>query len=60
MLYSKGGIIIENKVLKLKELIESENKEKIKQILNDLLQLKIKEMKYDKNVELNNISEFEF
>ena len=60
MLYSKGGIIIENKVLKLKELIESENKEKIKQILNDLLQLKIKEMKYDKNVELNNISEYEF
>ena len=60
MLYSKGGIIIENKVLKLKELIESENKEKIKYILNDLLQLKIKEIKYDKNVELNNISEYEF
>lgn len=61
MLYSKkGGIIIENKVLKLKQLVESEDNPKIKQILNDLLQLEIKEIKYDKNVELNNISEYEF
>lgn len=60
LLYQKGGIIIENKVLKLKQLIESEENVKIKQILNDLLQLEIKEIKYDKNVELNNISEYEF
>ena len=60
MLYQKGGIIIENKVLKLKQLIESEDNVKIKEILNDLLQLEIKEIKYDKNVELNNISEYEF
>lgn len=60
MLYPKGGIIIENKVLKLKKLIESEDNVIIKQVFNDLLQLKIKEIKYDKNVELNNISEYEF
>lgn len=60
MLDSKGGIIIENKVLKLKELVESENKDIIKDILNKVLKLEIKEIKYDKNLQLSNISEYEF
>lgn len=42
------------------ELIQSEDKEIIKQLLNDMLQLDIKEIYYDKNVKLNNISEYEF
>ena len=57
---SKGGIIIENKVLKLKELIESEDNKILKQILNDILKLNIKEIKYNKNIQLSNISEYEF
>ena len=57
---SKGGIIIENKVLKLKELVESENKNIIKEILNNVLELEIKEIEYDKNLQLDNISEYEF
>lgn len=60
MLNSKGGIIIDNKVLKLKELIESEDNKIIKQILDDVLKLGIKEIKYDKNIQLSNISEYEF
>ena len=60
LLNSKGGIIIENKVLKLKELIGSEDKQKIIQILNQILDLQIKEIKYDKNLQLSNISEYEF
>ena len=58
---SKGGVIIENKVLKLKELIENKNdNEKLKEILNNVLHLKIKEIIYDKNLQLSNISEYEF
>ena len=60
MLSSKGGIIIENKVLKLKKLIESEDNKILKQILNDILKLNIKEIKYNKNIQLSNISEYEF
>lgn len=60
MLSSKGGIIIENKVLKLKNLIESEDNKILKQILNDILKLNIKEIKYNKNIQLSNISEYEF
>jgi len=60
VVFKKGGIIIESKVLKLKKLIESEDNAKIKQIFQNLLQLQIKEIKYDRNVELNNISEYEF
>lgn len=56
----KGGIIIENKVLKLKKLIESENNKIIKEILSDVLELGIKEIEYDKNLQLSNISEYEF
>ena len=57
---SKGGVIIENKVLKLKKLVESEDKAIIKKILNDVLELNIDEIEYDKNIQLNNISEYEF
>ena len=57
---SKGGILIENKVLKLKKLIESEDNKILKQILNDILKLNIKEIKYNKNIQLSNISEYEF
>ena len=57
---SKGGIIIESKVLKLKKLVESDDKEIIKKILNDMLDLNIDEIKYDKNIQLNNMSEYEF
>ena len=60
MLSSKGGIIIENKVSKLKKLIESEDNKILKQILNDILKLNIKEIKYNKNIQLSNISEYEF
>lgn len=57
---SKGGISIENKVLKLKELIESEENSILIPIFNNVLNLKIKEIKYDKNIQLSNISEYEF
>lgn len=60
LLKSKGGIIIEKPVLKLKELIESEDREMLKNIFNDVLKLGAKEIKYDKNIQLNNISEYEF
>lgn len=60
MLNSKGGIIIENSVSKLKKLIESENNDKLKKILNDVLDLRLKEIKYDQNIQLSNISEYEF
>ena len=57
---NKGGIIIENKVLKLKELMNCEDKEILKELLNQVLQLRIKEIKYDKNLQLSNVSEYEF
>ena len=60
MLCSKGGLIIENKVLKLKQLIESQENKILKQIFNDILKLNIKEIKYNKNIQLSNISEYEF
>lgn len=61
MLNSKGGIIIENKVLKLKELIKNKDDNEIfKEILNNVLNLEIKEIIYDKNLQLSNISEYEF
>ena len=60
MLCSKGGLIIENKALKLKQLVESEENKILKQIFNDILKLNIKEIKYNKNIQLSNISEYEF
>lgn len=57
---SKGGIIIENKVLKLRNLIESEDNNKFKELINNILNLGIKEIKYDSNIQLSNISEYEF
>lgn len=60
LLKSKGGIIIENIVLKLKELVKSNDKAILKEILNNVLDLKLKEIKYDHNLQLSNISEYEF
>lgn len=59
-MYSKGGIIIENKVSKLKKLIQSENHIILKEIIKKLLDLEIKDIIYDKNLELTNMSEYEF
>lgn len=60
MSVQKGGIIIENKVAKLKALMECDENHIIKQVLNNVLHLNIKEIKYDKNLKLSNISEYEF
>lgn len=60
MLNSKGGIIIEKAVINLKKLTESEDRTILKDVLNNILELEIKEIQYDKNVQLNNISEYEF
>lgn len=60
MSVKKGGIIIENKVAKLKALMECDENHIIKQVLNNVLHLNIKEIKYDKNLKLSNISEYEF
>ena len=57
---SKGGIIIENKTLKLKELVTSEENQIIKKIINEVLHLNIKEIQYEKNIQLSNISEYDF
>lgn len=46
--------------MKLKELIESEDNQIIKKIINEVLHLDIKEIRYDKNIQLSNISEYEF
>ena len=59
-MYLKGGIIIEEKVLKLKELINGDDKSIINKLINNVLNLEIKEIKYDKNIQLSNISEYEF
>ena len=52
--------MIENKVAKLKALMECDENHIIKQVLNNVLHLNIKEIKYDKNLKLSNISEYEF
>lgn len=57
---NKGGVIIEEKVLKLKELINNEDRNILKEIFNNVLKLQIKEIKYDKNIQLANISEYAF
>lgn len=57
----KGGIFIENKELsKIKELIESSDNTILIKMLNKVLHLNIEKIKYDKNVQLSNISEYEF
>lgn len=40
--------------------MENEDKAILKQILNNILKLDIKDIKYDKNLKLDNISEYEF
>ena len=57
----KGGIFIENKELsKIKELIESSDNTILIKMFNKVLYLNIEKIKYDKNVQLSNISEYEF
>lgn len=57
----KGGIFIENKELsKIKELIESSDNTILIKMLNKVLHLNIEKIKNDKNVQLSNISEYEF
>ena len=56
----KGVINIENKVIKLKQLVESNENSILKDVLNNVLKLKIKKIRYDKNLQLGNISEYEF
>ena len=60
---NKGGIHIENyeiKLEKIKHLIESEDRTQLKEIFKKVLNLKIKEIAYDKKLKLDNISEYEF
>lgn len=56
----KGGIIIEEKVLKIKELVNNEDKQILTNVLNNVVQLGIKKIDYDKNIQLTNVSEYEF
>lgn len=56
----KEGIFIENKILELKNLTETEDVKILKEILKDTLHLDIKGIKYEKNLKLENISEYEF
>lgn len=61
--FNKGGIFIENKknkVEKLEELLKSKDKETLNEILREVLKLDIERIEYDKNIELNDISEYEF
>ena len=46
--------------MNIKELIESKDNNILLNILNNVLRLDIKEMKYDKSIQLSNISEYEF
>ena len=57
---NRGGRSIENKVLKLKQLVNCEDKKIMQDIIGNILSLEIKEIKYDKNMQLSNISEYEF
>lgn len=57
---NRGGISIENKVLKLKQLVNCEDKKIMQDVIGNILSLEIKEIKYDKNMQLSNISEYEF
>ena len=41
-------------------MIESEDCEKIKELLRNILHLDIEKIEYDKNIQLSNISEYEF
>lgn len=60
MFNSKGGIIIENTTLKLKQLVEGKDENTIREILNDVLNLRLKQIKYENNIKLRNITEYEF
>lgn len=62
-MFYKGGIFIENKNTKIeliKKLINSDDKEILKQILINTLKLDIKQIQYQKNIKMKDISEYEF
>ncbi len=44
----------------LKKLLKDEERNILKEILKDVLQLEITEIEYEKNIKLNDISEYEF
>lgn len=62
-MFYKGGIFIESKNTKvelIKKLVNSEDKEILKQILINILKLDIKQIQYEKNIKMKDISEYEF
>lgn len=59
----KGGIFIEvknNKIENIKKLVEEDNKEIFRQLLIDILKLDIKQIQYEENIKMRDISEYEF
>lgn len=59
----KGGILIEgknNKIENIKKLVEGDNKEIFRQLLVDILKLDIKQIQYEENIKMRDISEYEF
>lgn len=62
-MFYKGGIFIESKNTKIeliRKLINSDDKEILKQILINTLKLDIKQIQYEKNIKMKDISEYEF
>lgn len=52
--------MINEKVNLLKQLVQNEEKEILKNLLTNALNLKIQDIQYEKNIQLNDISEYEF
>ena len=52
--------MINEKVNLLKQLLQSEEKEILKNLLSNVLNFEIKNIQYDKNIQLSDISEYEF
>lgn len=62
-MFFKGGIFIESKNTKvqlIKKLVNGDDKEILKQILINTLKLNIKQIQYQKNIKMRDISEYEF
>ena len=52
--------MINKKVNLLKQLLQDKEKEILKDLLSNVLNFEIKNIKYDKNIQLSDISEYEF
>lgn len=52
--------MINEKVNLLRQLAQNEEKEILKNLLSNVLNLKIEDIQYDKNIKLNDVSEYEF